>query len=81
LYIKYECNISLYGHKISKEVTRAKKKLEGSNEMKKEDILIVKGATFWATHGYYQEENKFGQKFIVDVEVNVDCFFLVLMRY
>ncbi|MBU4349231.1 dihydroneopterin aldolase [bacterium] len=40
--------------------------------MKKEDILIVKGATFWATHGYYQEENKFGQKFIVDVEVNVD---------
>lgn len=40
--------------------------------MKKEDILIVKGAAFWGTHGYYQEENKFGQKFIVDVEVNVD---------
>jgi dihydroneopterin aldolase len=40
--------------------------------MKKADFLIVKGATFWAKHGYYQEENKFGQKFIVDVEVNVD---------
>lgn len=40
--------------------------------MKKADILIVKGATFWAKHGYYQEENKFGQRFIVDVEVNVD---------
>lgn len=40
--------------------------------MVKRDILIVKGASFWGTHGHFPEENKLGQKFIVDVEVDVD---------
>ncbi|MCL5039238.1 MAG: dihydroneopterin aldolase [Firmicutes bacterium] len=40
--------------------------------MEKEDLLLVKGMEFWAYHGYYPEENKLGQRFVVDVEVAVD---------
>lgn len=40
--------------------------------MIKEDLVIVKGLQLWGTHGAYPEENKLGQKFIVDVEVSYD---------
>ena len=40
--------------------------------MIKEDKVIIKGMQFWGTHGAYPEENKLGQKFIVDVEVAYD---------
>lgn len=36
------------------------------------DTLLVHGMQFWGTHGYFPEENKLGQKFIIDVEVNLD---------
>jgi dihydroneopterin aldolase len=36
------------------------------------DLVIAKGMQFWGTHGYYPEENKFGAKFIVDVEAEAD---------
>jgi dihydroneopterin aldolase len=36
------------------------------------DLVIAKGMQFWGTHGYYPEENKFGAKFIVDVEALAD---------
>jgi dihydroneopterin aldolase len=42
------------------------------NKVEKQDVLIVKGAQFFATHGYYPEENKMGQRFIIDVEVACD---------
>lgn len=32
------------------------------------DIVKAIGMQFWGTHGYYPEENKFGAKFVVDVE-------------
>ncbi|MGI6332090.1 MAG: dihydroneopterin aldolase [Zhaonellaceae bacterium] len=31
-------------------------------------VLELKGMTFWANHGGLQEEQKLGQKFIVDLE-------------
>ncbi len=34
--------------------------------------IAVEGATFFAHHGYFPEENKFGNHFIVDAEVVVD---------
>ena len=37
-----------------------------------EDKIIVKGMQFWGTHGAFPEENKLGQKFLVDVEVSYD---------
>lgn len=40
--------------------------------MENQDLLIVKGAQFFATHGYYPEENKMGQRFVIDVEVASD---------
>jgi 7,8-dihydroneopterin aldolase/epimerase/oxygenase len=40
--------------------------------MIKEDLLLLKGMQFWGTHGDWPEENKLGQRFIVDVEVSVD---------
>jgi 7,8-dihydroneopterin aldolase/epimerase/oxygenase len=40
--------------------------------MIKEDMVIVKGLQLWGTHGAYPEENKLGQKFIVDVEASYD---------
>ncbi|WP_020612596.1 dihydroneopterin aldolase [Sediminispirochaeta bajacaliforniensis] len=40
--------------------------------MRKEDILLVEGMRFWGTHGYFPEENKLGQEFIVDIEALID---------
>lgn len=40
--------------------------------MIKEDLVIVKGLQVWGTHGNFPEENKLGQKFIVDVEASYD---------
>jgi len=40
--------------------------------MLKEDLLLIKNMQFWGTHGYYEEENRLGQKFVIDVEVSVD---------
>ena len=40
--------------------------------MRKEDILYVQNMRFWGTHGYFQEENKLGQEFIVDIEAKID---------
>ncbi|BCV21349.1 dihydroneopterin aldolase [Moorella sp. Hama-1] len=40
--------------------------------MEKEDLLLIKGMQFWAKHGYFSEENKLGQRFVVDVEVATD---------
>lgn len=40
--------------------------------MEKEDLLLLKNLQFWATHGHYSEENKLGQRFVIDVEVSVD---------
>jgi len=40
--------------------------------MAKGDLLLAKGMQFWGTHGYYPEENVFGQKFIIDVEASYD---------
>jgi dihydroneopterin aldolase len=36
------------------------------------DLVIAKGMQFWGTHGFYPEENKYGAKFIVDVEALAD---------
>jgi dihydroneopterin aldolase len=36
------------------------------------DLVIAKGMQFWGTHGYYPEENKFGAKFVIDVEAAAD---------
>jgi dihydroneopterin aldolase len=36
------------------------------------DLVIAKGMQFWGTHGLYPEENKFGAKFVVDVEAEAD---------
>ena len=33
-------------------------------------IIAIKGAEFFAYHGFYPEEQKIGNKFIVDVEVS-----------
>ena len=33
---------------------------------------IAKGMQFWGTHGYFPEENKFGAKFVIDVEAESD---------
>lgn len=33
---------------------------------------IAKGMQFWGTHGFFPEENKFGAKFVVDVEAVSD---------
>ena len=40
--------------------------------MKKQDLLLVKGMQFWGKHGLNEEENLFGQRFLVDIEVQVD---------
>ncbi len=40
--------------------------------MRKEDTLLVKDMRFWGTHGYFQEENKLGQEFGVDIEALID---------
>ncbi|MGI9952639.1 dihydroneopterin aldolase [Moorellaceae bacterium AZ2] len=40
--------------------------------MEKEDLLLVSGMQFWAKHGYFPEENKLGQRFVIDVEVSMD---------
>ena len=40
--------------------------------MKKDDKLIVKNMRFWGHHGYFPEENKYGQEFDVDVEATID---------
>lgn len=40
--------------------------------MKIEDKLMVKNMRFWGTHGYFSEENKLGQEFIVDIEIFAD---------
>lgn len=36
------------------------------------DIVKAIGMQFWGTHGYYPEENKFGAKFVVDIEAVAD---------
>jgi len=33
---------------------------------------IAKGMQFWGTHGFYPEENKYGAKFVVDIEAESD---------
>ena len=40
--------------------------------MIKEDLVMVKGLQLWGTHGHWPEENKLGQKFIIDMEASVD---------
>jgi len=35
-------------------------------------LLLIKGMQFWAKHGHFAEENVLGQRFVVDVEVQVD---------
>jgi dihydroneopterin aldolase len=40
--------------------------------MRKEDILLVKDIRLWGTHGYFPEENKLGQQYIVDMEAVID---------
>lgn len=32
------------------------------------DMVKAMGMQFWGTHGFYPEENKFGSKFVIDVE-------------
>ncbi|MHA1712701.1 MAG: dihydroneopterin aldolase [Candidatus Ranarchaeia archaeon] len=46
--------------------------------MIKEDLVIVKGLQLWGTHGNFPEENKLGQKFVVDVEVSYDMMEMCL---
>ncbi len=41
-------------------------------EILEQDRLLLKGMQFWGTHGYFQEENQLGQRFVIDVEVAVD---------
>lgn len=33
---------------------------------------IAKGLQFWGTHGFFPEENKYGAKFVVDIEAESD---------
>lgn len=40
--------------------------------LRKEDTLLVKDMEFWGTHGYFEEENKLGQAFKVDIEATID---------
>lgn len=40
--------------------------------MGKEDLLHANGMHFWGTHGLHPEENKLGQRFIVDIEARID---------
>lgn len=35
-------------------------------------ITIAKGMQFWGTHGFFPEENKFGAKFVIDIEAETD---------
>ncbi|HHY37749.1 MAG TPA: dihydroneopterin aldolase [Clostridia bacterium] len=37
------------------------------------DIIMIKGLTIWARHGVFPEENKYGQRFIVDLEAVTDA--------
>jgi 7,8-dihydroneopterin aldolase/epimerase/oxygenase len=41
-------------------------------KMRKVDTLLVKDMQFWGTHGYFEEENKLGQSFGVDIEARID---------
>jgi dihydroneopterin aldolase len=34
--------------------------------------IILEGMTFYAFHGYYEEERKAGNRFIVDVKIKTD---------
>lgn len=36
------------------------------------DLIIIEGMQFFAYHGYYKEERKKGNHFVVDVEVKLD---------
>lgn len=36
------------------------------------DNMIVKGMQFYGYHGVFAEENKLGQKFIIDLELKLD---------
>ena len=36
------------------------------------DLIIIEGMEFHAFHGYYKEERKKGNDFIVDIEVKLD---------
>ena len=36
------------------------------------DAIILKGMTFFGHHGYFPEERKLGQKFIVDLELTLN---------
>ncbi|KUO49408.1 MAG: dihydroneopterin aldolase [Desulfitibacter sp. BRH_c19] len=40
--------------------------------MEKSDVLLLKGLQFWGSHGHFPEENRLGQKFVVDAEVSYD---------
>ena len=40
--------------------------------MAKGDLLLAKGMQFWGTHGAFPEENVYGAKFVIDVEVSYD---------
>ncbi|OMF25299.1 dihydroneopterin aldolase [Paenibacillus sp. FSL H8-0548] len=36
------------------------------------DKMIIKGMKFYGYHGVFPEENKLGQKYYVDIELNMD---------
>ncbi|MCQ6563694.1 dihydroneopterin aldolase [Paenibacillus mendelii] len=36
------------------------------------DLMMLKGMSFFGYHGVFPEENKLGQKFIVDVDLRLD---------
>ena len=36
------------------------------------DLIIIEGMKFYAHHGYYKEERKTGNHFVVDVEVKLN---------
>ena len=40
--------------------------------MAKGDLLLAKNMQFWGTHGAFPEENVYGAKFVIDVEVSYD---------
>lgn len=41
-------------------------------EVKMKDRIIMKGMHFFAYHGVFKEENKLGQKFVIDADLYMD---------
>jgi dihydroneopterin aldolase len=46
---------------------------KGDSVMLDGDVIMIKGLTIWARHGVFPEENKFGQRFVVDLEAVTDA--------